>query len=211
MHANVHDRIVILSPRLDEPNRDGEILEVRGAEGAPPYQVRWSDTGHEGLYFPGTDAVIHHAEPDPSIAGSTFVESTAGPDPSLPQLTPADALSALYCLDARAVDNLQWDNVAHCAGVEQKVLWWLGDFVQALLRYAPGSATPGVPHLAAHHHIWIVSGAVTIAGRALGQGSYLHVPPGVAHPAVAGEGGCTMLQMHRPHPPIEATRLVESP
>jgi|GEM_PF-279961 len=205
MHASVHDRIVILSPHLDESNRDGEILEVRGAEGAPPYQVRWSDTGHEGLYFPGTDAVIHHAEPDPSAA-----ESTAGPASSLPQLTAADALSAMYCLDAQAIDELKWENVAHCAGVEQKVLWWLGDFVQALLRYSPGSATPGVPHLAAHHHIWIVSGAVMIAGRPLGQGSYLHIPPGVAHPAVAGEDGCTILQMHRPHPPNEASRLVKS-
>lgn len=206
MHANVHDRIVILSPRLDEPNRDGEILEVRGAEGAPPYQVRWSDTGHEGLYFPGTDAVIHHAESDAPIAGSP-----PQPDSSLPELTAADALSAMYCLDAQAIDELQWDNVAHCTGVDQKVLWWLGDFVQALLRYAPGSVTPGVPHLAAHHHIWIVSGTATIAGRSLGAGSYLHVPPGVAHPAVAGEDGCTMLQMHRPHPPTEASRLAGSP
>ena len=62
MHASVHDRIIVRSPHLDEPNRDGEILEVRGADGAPPYRVRWSDTGHEGLYFPGTDAVIHHDE-----------------------------------------------------------------------------------------------------------------------------------------------------
>ena len=206
MHANVHDRIVILSPRLDEPNRDGEILEVRGAEGAPPYQVRWSDTGHEGLYFPGTDAVIHHAEPDASV-----VEIATGPASSLPQLTAADALSAMYCLDAQSVDELSWENVAHCDGVEQKVLWWLGDFVQALLRYSPGATTPGVPHLAAHHHIWIVSGTVTIAGRPLGQGSYLHVPPGVAHPATSGQDGCTMLQMHRPHPPSEASRLAESP
>ena len=205
MHASVHDRIVILTPHLDESNRDGEILEVRGAKGAPPYQVRWSDTGHEGLYIPGTDAVIHHAEPDHSAA-----ESTASPASSLPQLTAADALSAMYCLDAQAIDELKWENVAHCAGVEQKVLWWLGDFVQALLRYSPGSATPGVPHLAAHHHIWIVFGAVTIAGRPLGQGSYLHIPPGVAHLAVAGEDGCTILQMHRPHPPSEANRLVKS-
>ena len=29
-------------------------------DGAPPYVVKWSD-GHEGLYFPGSDAsVVHH-------------------------------------------------------------------------------------------------------------------------------------------------------
>ena len=64
MRAHVHDRITVLAPTVDRADRDGEILEVRGAEGAPPYLVRWSDTGHEGLYFPGPDAVIHHSEPD---------------------------------------------------------------------------------------------------------------------------------------------------
>ena len=62
MKASVHDRIIVRSPHVGEPNRDGEVLEVRGADGAQPYLVRWSDTGHEGLYYPGTDAVIHHHE-----------------------------------------------------------------------------------------------------------------------------------------------------
>lgn len=192
MHASAHDRIVVLSPRLDEPNRDGEILEVRGAEGAPPYQVRWSDTGHEGLYFPGTDAVIHHANGEPEMR-----EVLSG----------SDALTALYSLDAGAIEDLRWEGVADCTGVDQKVLWRLGDFVQALLRYGPSATTPGRPHLAAHHHIWVVSGTVTIAGRPLGAGSYLHVPPGAAHPATGGDDGCTLLQMHRPHPPVEARTL----
>lgn len=60
MHAQVHDRIIVLSRHLDEPNRDGEVLEVHGPDGGPPYLVRWSDTGHEGLYFPESDAQIHH-------------------------------------------------------------------------------------------------------------------------------------------------------
>ncbi len=63
MYAQVHDRITVLAPNVDASNRDGEILEVHGTDGAPPYLVRWSDTGHEGLYFPGPDAVIHHSVP----------------------------------------------------------------------------------------------------------------------------------------------------
>ncbi len=59
MHANVHDRIIVLGSHIDEPKRDGEIIEVHGADGSPPYMVRWSDTGHESLYFPGSDAMIH--------------------------------------------------------------------------------------------------------------------------------------------------------
>jgi len=40
----------------DQP-REGEIVEVRGQDGAPPYVVRWTD-GHEGLTYPGTDAHV---------------------------------------------------------------------------------------------------------------------------------------------------------
>ena len=61
MHANVHDRITVLALQVDGRNREGEILEVRGADGSPPYVVRWSDTGHEALYYPESDAVIHPA------------------------------------------------------------------------------------------------------------------------------------------------------
>jgi hypothetical protein len=64
MRAQVHDRITVLAPTVDQADRDGEVLEVHGADGAPPYLVRWSDTGHEGLYYPGPDAVIHHSKAD---------------------------------------------------------------------------------------------------------------------------------------------------
>ncbi len=63
MHAVVGDRLVVRAPHVGEPNRDGEVLEVRGPDGSPPYVVRWSDTGHEGLYFPESDTVVHHDEP----------------------------------------------------------------------------------------------------------------------------------------------------
>jgi hypothetical protein len=60
MRAQVGDRLVIKGHHVGEPDRDAEILEVRGEDGAPPWVVRWSDDGHEGLYFPGSDAVVEH-------------------------------------------------------------------------------------------------------------------------------------------------------
>jgi hypothetical protein len=63
MKAEVGDRIVIRSRHVDEPERDGEVVEVHGANGAPPYVVRWSSDGHEALFFPGPDAEVHHAPP----------------------------------------------------------------------------------------------------------------------------------------------------
>jgi hypothetical protein len=54
------DRLVIRSQQLDHAVRDAEVIEVRHADGSPPYVVRWSDTGHEALVFPGPDAYVEH-------------------------------------------------------------------------------------------------------------------------------------------------------
>ncbi len=60
MQARTGDQIIIRGHRGGEPDRDGQIVEVHGADGGPPYLVRWSDTGHETLFFPGSDALVHH-------------------------------------------------------------------------------------------------------------------------------------------------------
>jgi hypothetical protein len=60
MKAAVGDRIVVRSTHVGEPDRDGEVLEIRGRDGGPPYVIRWSEDGHEGLFFPGPDTRIRH-------------------------------------------------------------------------------------------------------------------------------------------------------
>ena len=62
MFATAGDRIVIKGHHVGAPQRDGEILEVRGPDGAPPYLVRWEDSGHESLFFPSSDAYVEHFE-----------------------------------------------------------------------------------------------------------------------------------------------------
>jgi hypothetical protein len=57
MKAQVGDRIILAGTRVDDPVRDGEVLEVKGSDGAAPYTVRWSD-GHTGLVYPGPGAVM---------------------------------------------------------------------------------------------------------------------------------------------------------
>ena len=63
MYARKGDRIVIRNQHLSGPIRDAEVLEVEHADGTPPYRVRWSDTGHEALFFPGPDAYVDHTGP----------------------------------------------------------------------------------------------------------------------------------------------------
>jgi len=63
MHAAPGSQIIITGHHVGEPDRTGEVLEVRGPGGAPPFLVRWDDSGHESLLFPGSDCVIrdlHH-------------------------------------------------------------------------------------------------------------------------------------------------------
>ncbi|MBO0830298.1 MAG: DUF1918 domain-containing protein [Streptosporangiales bacterium] len=63
MKANVGDRLIVEGTTVDSPRRVGEITEVTGADGAPPYRVRWSGSEAEALVFPGPDAhVLSRAE-----------------------------------------------------------------------------------------------------------------------------------------------------
>ena len=61
MFARPGDRIVIHSGHLGGSIRDGEVIGVEDPDGAPPYHVRWSDTGHESVIFPGPDATVDHS------------------------------------------------------------------------------------------------------------------------------------------------------
>jgi hypothetical protein len=61
MKASVGDHIIVASPAVDGPVRDGEIVELHNSDGSPPYVVRWSHSDHTGLFFPGADAHLSPA------------------------------------------------------------------------------------------------------------------------------------------------------
>lgn len=61
MKATVGDRLVIPGRHVSDRVRSGEILEVHGPDGAPPYRVRWSGADEPALVFPGPDAHVEHA------------------------------------------------------------------------------------------------------------------------------------------------------
>jgi len=62
MRAQAGDQIRVKGHHVGEPERCGRVLEVRGPDGGPPFLVRWDDSGHEVLFFPGSDTVIEHFE-----------------------------------------------------------------------------------------------------------------------------------------------------
>lgn len=81
MKAQVGDRIILAGTRVDDPVRDGEVLEVKGSDGNAPYTVRWSD-GHTGLVYPGPGAVMRvesgSGQPEHPAAFATTASRRAG-------------------------------------------------------------------------------------------------------------------------------------
>lgn len=67
MRASVGDKLHVRGRVVGDRDRVGDIIEVHGGHGEPPYLVRFSDGG-QSLVFPGPDCVIEH--PDrPTVAG----------------------------------------------------------------------------------------------------------------------------------------------
>jgi hypothetical protein len=62
MQASPGAQILVPGHHVGDPDRHGEVVEVRGEAGQPPYVVRWSD-GHEALFIPSSDAIV---EPQPA-------------------------------------------------------------------------------------------------------------------------------------------------
>jgi hypothetical protein len=62
MKAEVGDWLVIEGTVLGEKRRAGLIIEVRHADGTPPYVVRWLEDDHESLVFPGPTARVESRE-----------------------------------------------------------------------------------------------------------------------------------------------------
>ena len=57
MQASVGDRLIVHGRTVGQHDRTVEIIEVLGANGGPPYRVRFED-GHETLMSPGPDTVV---------------------------------------------------------------------------------------------------------------------------------------------------------
>ena len=72
MKARVGDHLVVRRHRAGDVERHGEVLEVRGKDGGPPYLVRWSD-GHESILVPGSETAV-----EPRPAGDVKRSKPAG-------------------------------------------------------------------------------------------------------------------------------------
>ena len=63
MKAHVGDKLVVESHQVDVARRTAIIERLEHEDGRPPYWVRWLDTGHETLFFPGPDCHVASSSP----------------------------------------------------------------------------------------------------------------------------------------------------
>ncbi len=69
MQAETGDGLTVQGRRQGDEARHGVIVEVHGADGAPPYLVRWED-GHESVFFPAAGTMVeHHPHAPARLAG----------------------------------------------------------------------------------------------------------------------------------------------
>ena len=63
MKAQVGNWLVVHGRNLDDPAREGLVVEVPHPDGSPPYLVRWLDDDRVSLVFPGPDATLLTSAP----------------------------------------------------------------------------------------------------------------------------------------------------
>jgi quercetin dioxygenase-like cupin family protein len=101
--------------------------------------------------------------------------------------------------------EIGWVPLHGAEGIENKILWRSesGDTIVGLMRLQPGAADAGHAHPGATQHAWIVEGHARVAGRDVGPGSYVFVPPGADHhTAAVGSQACTMFYVYQPFEPL---------
>lgn len=63
MQAQPGDELTVRRRHQGDDDRHGQIIEVQGLNGAPPYRVRWVN-GYESLFFPSPGTVVErHTAP----------------------------------------------------------------------------------------------------------------------------------------------------
>lgn len=58
MRAHTGDWLILKGRPKSSAAGRAMVLEAHGPEGSAPFLVRWIESGHQALVFPGPDAVI---------------------------------------------------------------------------------------------------------------------------------------------------------
>lgn len=103
---------------------------------------------------------------------------------------------AAVVLDAASIERLPWQRLHGLHDARTRVLWRKGRSLAGILTVAPREELSEHAHPEAHHHVWVLSGSATILGLHVSEGSYVHIPAGMAHAIEdVSDEGLTMLYL----------------
>jgi hypothetical protein len=66
MKAEIGDEVTVKG-RYPGSERHGEVIDVLGDDGSPPYLISWID-GYESLFYPSDNTIVHHHARHPMSA-----------------------------------------------------------------------------------------------------------------------------------------------
>jgi len=108
-------------------------------------------------------------------------------------------LGRLLIRTAESLAAEPWEDLRGIDGATHKVLWQSGDVVIGLVRVEAGRTKPEHTHHGAHHHMLITRGSCVMLGSRVVEGSYIYIPPGVAHAVDdVGPEGVEFFYTYRP-------------
>jgi Domain of unknown function (DUF1918) len=67
-----------IASHVGEPPRDGEVLEVLGEDGAPPYLVRWEADADASRFYPSSAVYVENFDRSQSTGGEKTSERAGG-------------------------------------------------------------------------------------------------------------------------------------
>jgi quercetin dioxygenase-like cupin family protein len=103
---------------------------------------------------------------------------------------------------AREVDSLRAQPLGHLSGIENRLLFSDGKQMAGILTIAKGHALGAHTHRDKQHHLLVLDGEADVLGKRVGNGAYVHIPPGFEHDidATATEG-CSIFYLYQAMPP----------
>ena len=97
---------------------------------------------------------------------------------------------------ARQVDSLPAQQLGHLSGIENRLLFSDGKQMAGILTIAKGHALGAHTHRDKQHHLLVLDGEADVLGKRVGNGAYVHIPPGFEHNIDATETeGCDLLPL----------------
>jgi hypothetical protein len=71
MDIALGDRIVVAATRPCTASKAGTVVGLHHADGTPPFDVMWSDSGQTTVFHPGLDTVVIPAHPNTAPAAAS--------------------------------------------------------------------------------------------------------------------------------------------